>query len=186
MSSGTILCARHQGTLILKLTGIIRYASLRDTSRSTASFQAFLKCCFQRRDFDHVLIDLTETESIDSTNLGLLAQVAQFTLAEWNCRPTILSTRDDINVILESVGFEEVFQILHEVPPLGEAPLDRLPDTPACDSPVCIVLDAHRALMAISDKNKVAYKDVVEVLEEQAGAPASLTSDLPPAPRNRA
>jgi anti-anti-sigma factor len=169
MNSGKILYARHERFLILKLVGIIRYASLRDTSRSTASFQPFLKRCFQWRDFDHVLIDLTETESIDSTNLGLLAQTAQFTLARWNRKPAILSTREDINAILESVGFDQVFHIFHEAPTALPAPFEELPDQgpDGGATPARVVLNAHRALMAINDKNKAAFKDVVQLLEQE-------------------
>jgi anti-anti-sigma factor len=168
MNAGTILFARHNDLLIIKLAGIIRYASLRDTSRSTASFQSFLKCCFQRADFQHVLIDLTETESIDSTNLGLLAQTAQFTLSRFNRKPIIFSTQPDINIILESVGFDQVFEILHQMPPADQPSLDELPA--AIDStgdPSRVVLNAHLALMAVSDKNKTVFRDVVELLQEQ-------------------
>jgi anti-anti-sigma regulatory factor len=153
---------------VLKLVGTIRYASLRDTSPSTAGFQAFLKRCFQWRDYDQVLIDLTETDSIDSTNLGLLAQIARFTLAQWQRRPTLLSTREDINAILESVGFDQVFCIIHELPRQALPELENVPAVPTPEhEDRHTVLEAHRALMAISEKNQAMFKDVVEVLEKQ-------------------
>jgi anti-anti-sigma factor len=108
MDAGNVLYANHDGLVVFKFVGEIRY-TMGDSYRVSASLDAFLDDLFESKDFENILIDLTETDSIDSTNLGLLAKIAQFTERHYGRKPTIISTNEDINAILDSVGFDQVF-----------------------------------------------------------------------------
>ncbi len=62
MKEGRILCAKEGSTYVLKYIGDIRYTIC-------APLSDFVTKLCSSDDFDDILIDLTEAESIDSTNL---------------------------------------------------------------------------------------------------------------------
>lgn len=168
MESGQAYFARHDGLIVLKLVGDIRY-TMGTTYRVSASLDRLLDKLFDEADFDNFLIDLRETTSIDSTNLGLLAKVSRHMRKEYGRRPTILSTNEDINALLHSVGFDKVFLIVHDAEH-PEVELDRLPEDCAADKEMGrVVLEAHRALVELNEKNQRSFQKVVEVLEGELG-----------------
>ncbi|NIW77982.1 MAG: anti-sigma factor antagonist, partial [Calditrichae bacterium] len=70
---------------MLKFSGDIRYTM-------GCSLDDFLKKLFKRSDFETILIDLTETRSIDSTSLGLLAKIANFMQHQFHQKAPLVST----------------------------------------------------------------------------------------------
>jgi anti-anti-sigma regulatory factor len=58
------------------------------------------------------MFDLTEAELLDSTNLGLLARIAERVHRSGGARCVIVSTREDINCVLQSMAFDEVFELV--------------------------------------------------------------------------
>ncbi len=166
MDAGNVLYANHDGLVVFKFVGEIRY-TMGDSYRVSASLDAFLDDLFESKDFENILIDLTETESIDSTNLGLLAKIAQFTERHLGRKPTIISTNEDINAILDSVGFDQVFIIVHD-PEIPGVELDSLPEKREPDKELArMVLDAHKALIELNDKNRNMFKNVVQLLQSK-------------------
>ena len=69
MSTGRIQFAEMDGTFVLKFIGEIRLTlcSALDTT---------IEKIFSSRNFSSIVIDLTESRSIDSTTLGLLAKLS--------------------------------------------------------------------------------------------------------------
>jgi anti-anti-sigma regulatory factor len=69
MSSGKIQFAEQSGTFVLKFVGEVRLTlcSALDTT---------IERIFTALNFSAIVIDLTETRSIDSTTLGLLAKLS--------------------------------------------------------------------------------------------------------------
>lgn len=181
MKTGAIFFAQRDRALILKFVGAIRIAS-REANRLSAAFESLVRRLPEMPQVDQVLIDLTEAVAIDSTHLGLLAQVAQFTLARWSRRPTILSTNDDINTILASVGFDEVFQITGTLPPL-DGHLESLEPAEASQwDEAQMILMAHRALAKINLTNEEQFRNVIELLDEEL---RNRSPELPPSPSSR-
>ena len=84
-------------------------------------------------------------------------------------RVTIVSNRADINSILTSMALDEVFDIVeasdHEPGETREVPqeingrevLERT------------LIDSHRALMDLNERNREMFKDVVSSLEKKEG-----------------
>jgi anti-anti-sigma factor len=166
MGSGNVFYAKHDGVLVLKFVGEIRY-TMGDSYRISASLDQFLERLFEERDFQNIMIDLTETESIDSTNLGLLAKIAQYSEDQLGRKCSIISSNEDINAIIESVGFDQVFLILDESDQ-PEVELENVPEADAADRELAhMLLDAHRALTSLNDKNKEMFKNVVQLLEKR-------------------
>jgi hypothetical protein len=82
---------------------------------------------------------------------------------------TILSNRADINSVLTSMTFDEVFDIVtHTMLETGaEKELARLSTDK--ENLTRTVLEAHRALLALSERNEEMFRDVVTTLEKNMG-----------------
>lgn len=158
MPNYKILQAEQQGIYLLKFIGEIRL-------NLCSTLDNLVETITNNPDFKTVVIDLTETEIIDSTTLGLLAKIAM--AAEKRCHflPTIISTNPDITRIVVSMGFEKLFIIMSEpatrIEELEEIPLLKASEKEVRDK----VLDAHRVLMSLNRKNREEFKNLVRTLE---------------------
>lgn len=112
------------------------------------------------------LVDLTEATAIDSTCLGVLAQISNAMTERGASRVTLLVNSEDIILTLMSVGFDEEFDIVQGDVQVtaGEAPLP----VEAVDKRTLnqTILDAHRCLMDLSEHNAEVFRDVVHLLEK--------------------
>ena len=170
MDVGTVYYAKHDGIVVLKLVGPFAFCL-----QASKTLDAFINDLLTNDDFDNILIDLTETKNIDSTNLGLLAMITRINMDLHDCMATIVSTSDNITQTLDGVGFREVFNIIQD-PHQPETDFERLEQESAQSSKQMakVVLNAHRELLELNDQNRAMFKDVVEMLESQAAEdPAS-------------
>lgn len=157
MPSGHILFAIHHGTYVLKFTGEVR-------APMCATLDNFLERMFADTDLSAILVDLTETDYIDSTALGLIAKTAVFLQMHNQRKPIILSTNPDITRLLESMGFDQVFIILECE--CQESCIDELPEVePSEQEMMEKVISAHKVLMGLSEKNQATFQSLVEALE---------------------
>ena len=165
MENDKVLYAVSDNICFIKMTGIIQCATV-------SGFDLFIKQIFQDEAIDDILIDLCETEHIDSTNLGLIAEIARFMIKKYNRKPTIISKNEKITAILENMGFRKVFII---VKGLGDF-TDELKEVPGIEQSewekAKMILEAHKAIMELSEKNESIFKDVVKMLEEQLDTPS--------------
>ena len=158
---GRILVADHDGIYVLLFEGDVRLTLCK-------AVDGFLEKMFHNRQFRSVLVDLSKTDSIDSTSLGLLAKLSIKADKLFNYRPTLLSPRPDITRILFSMGFEDVFSIV-ERPLKYEEQLEELPSLKTSGEELRKrVLAAHRTLMAMNEDNRQAFQDLVETLESES------------------
>ena len=162
MSTGKIQYAESDGSFILKFIGDVRL-TLCSTLDKT------LDTILKRPGIESVIIDLTETKGIDSTSLGLLARLSIQSKKRFGLVPTILSTNDDINRILMTMGFDQVFVIVKE----AGKDVDRLQDLPCEDSAdqevMDKVLNAHKTLMDLNEHNRQEFQELVHRLEHDRG-----------------
>lgn len=158
MVSARILYAAHEGTYVVKFVGDVRVPLC-------ACLESFLDRMFADGSLKSVLIDLSETEGIDSTALGLIAKIAVSLKERLHRKPVILSTNPDVNRILSSMGFDRVFVIVNKAPAIDE-PLDELPMVePSQQDITRQVIEAHRVLIGMNAKNHATFRDLVEALE---------------------
>ena len=157
---GKILVAEQDGVKVLKFVGDVRVT----LCPTISDFVSKLGKC---KNLHSIVIDLTETENIDSTSLGLMAKISLKSQEALHCLPTIVSTREDITRILLSMGFDNVFVIVNEtsgeVGPLGEMPTQLVSENDLRAQ----VLEAHRVLMSISEQNESTFRDLVQALENE-------------------
>jgi anti-anti-sigma factor len=159
---GRALYAEHEGTYVLKLLGDVRIPLC-------PAIDAFIEDMFNDVRLQQVLIDLADTDLIDSTALGLLAKIAVRFRRRFQQKPVILSLNPDINRILDSMGFEKVFSIVDNKAEV-HSDLTELPDQECSDQCVCEkVLEAHRILMDLNEANHNEFRDLVATLEAECG-----------------
>ncbi len=160
-SKGRILVAVHDGVYLLKFVGDVR------VSLCTA-VDTFLDSMFRDPDFRSVIVDLSHTQAIDSTSLGILAKLSIHAKQRMGCVPTLVSTNPDVTRILHTMGFEDVFDIIEQ--PLQE--LGQLGELSPCaaseDDVRERVIEAHKYLMSLSESNRESFQDLVDALEHAA------------------
>jgi anti-anti-sigma factor len=168
---GKILFAERDGVQVLKFVGDVRVT----LGPTISTFLSKLGNCKTSKS---VIVDLTETDGIDSTALGLLAKISLTTQEAFNTIPTIVSPNEDITRILESMGFDQVFVILKELitrcGQLGELPTEIVSEVNLRKQ----VLESHKVLMSLNERNRDEFQDLVHALENE-----SLQES--PVPRNR-
>ena len=159
MDNGNVLHASNSGVHVLRFIGDIRYTL-------SPSIDRFLEGIFAGPKPVGFVIDLTDTDSIDSTNLGLLARLATRMQRLDARRVTIVSSRDDINAVLNSMALDEVFDIVGDAG-LETGTAQEVPQENA-DREVLArtLIDAHRALMDLNEHNREMIRDVVTALEK--------------------
>lgn len=158
MTTGKIQFAESEGTFVLKFIGDVRLTLC-------AALDAYIEKIFSVLTFNAIIIDLTETAGIDSTSLGLLAKLSILSKQKVGFLPTLVSNQDDMNRLLQSMGFDQVFNIVSQGTPT-DAELEDLPGQQLSEQLVKDkVLEAHRILMNLNEHNREAFRDLVSALE---------------------
>ena len=130
-----------------------------------AAVDDFLSEMYRDGNFKSVVVDLTRTDGIDSTSLGVLAKLSIAARDRFGFSPTLVSTNYDITRLLFTMGFEDVFHIV-EQPLEDEEQLGELPHAEATPEDLRRrVIDAHKALMGLNDSNAATFRDLVATLE---------------------
>jgi anti-anti-sigma factor len=156
-------CGHVEGTLVLRLSGPIRFMTAQ-------ALRQFVDGIVARED-GSVLLDLRGVEAIDSTGMGLLARVGRSALRGHGRRAAIACPENDIATTLRSAAFDQLFVMLDAYPfdehdeSLSEVPLEPLAAEDADLGLGRIILDAHRDLASVSEKNLEVYRDVIAALE---------------------
>lgn len=158
MTTGKIQFAESEGTFVLKFVGDVRLTLC-------AALDAYIEKIFSVLTFNAIIIDLTETDGIDSTSLGLLAKLSILSKQKVGFLPTLVSNQEDMNRLLQSMGFDQVFNIVSQITPT-DAELEDLPGQLLSEDLVKDkVLEAHRILMNLNENNRDAFRDLVSALE---------------------
>lgn len=160
MQEGQILVASHNGVSVIKMVGDVRLTLC-------ISFDLFIDDMFEQENFKAVLFDLSEAEAIDSTTLGLMAKISILGREKIGTNPTILSTNGSINRILSTMGFSDIFSIVSDFDSYDlSAPCEALVERGEDENLIKHkVVDAHKILMNLNQKNKDTFTNLVEMLE---------------------
>lgn len=160
MNLAMIKVAKSDGIYCLKFEGDIRLTF-------SASLDSYIDQIFRDVQIKGVVIDLNETHGIDSTCLGLLAKVSNLSKKQFHSFPTILSSNVDITRLLNSMGFDTVFNIM-SAESQKEYVYQELEDIDVSEQEITEqVLRAHRTLMQLNKKNEEAFQDLVTALENE-------------------
>ncbi|PIE25541.1 MAG: anti-anti-sigma factor [Neptuniibacter caesariensis] len=158
MQEGSIHSALIDGMYVLKFIGDVRLTLC-------SSLDCHIQQSLANPEVKDILIDLTQTEGMDSTSLGLIAKISIKADARNLAKPTLVSTNGNITKVLLSMGFDHIFILLDELP-LDVKDLQQLPlvqESAAAMQERIIV--AHRILMDLNETNREAFQDLVATLE---------------------
>lgn len=157
MSDCRIRAASDRGAHVLRLEGDVRLTLC-------TALDDYFERIFADPGFTSVWVDLTGATGVDSTTLGMLAQLALKTEAKYGFKPTIYATDSGINRLLRSMGFEQLFDLRTD--PCLSCDCSELPAAvPAEHEIKDKVIAAHRTLMSLSSDNEAAFSDLVRTLE---------------------
>ncbi len=155
-----VLFARQNGVPVLKFTGDIRFTVC-------PAVDGFLKRLFVEKTEYPVVVDLTETTSVDSTALGVIAKVANHYHREMKMKPALLASPGDVLKVIKSMSFDRVFTVMCEAGVHGSFE-ELQPVQPEEQDMVKLIISAHKTLMNLSRENKAKFENVISVLEQQA------------------
>lgn len=153
-----IYYGRAGACLVLKIDGILRF-------NQCNILEHFLKTILHKK-LDHCLfVDLSQTQLLDSTALGLLAQMALAFMRTNDHKPDLYCPENDLKKVLQSMSLESLFHFVSHSPKeeqLSELTLKSDNEPGQTER----VLSAHKTLMGLSDKNKHEFKSVVDMLQD--------------------
>ena len=159
MADGRVLVSDSAGTYVLKLTGDVRVTLC-------ATLDDFLHRMFSDQDFKSVIVDLSDAEGVDSTTLGLLARLSIKAGAIQGHPPALVTPNPDITRILTTMGLDDVFDLIEVAPRALGSDLGELDPCSATNDEVRLrVIDAHRTLMELNERNEEAFRELVASLE---------------------
>lgn len=156
---GTIFSARKDSVEYIKFIGVIRYSQC-------AGLESHIEHLFSNIDFSEIIIDLEQTEMLDSTALGLLAKISIEYKKVSEQKIIIFMKQGELAHILKRVCFDQVFNIVNrssqtdssykELPPLAQSEQEVLNS----------VIKAHKSLAEISPDNEHYFTDITKALAE--------------------
>jgi anti-anti-sigma factor len=160
MNAGKILAADYKHMALLKFVGEVRVVM-------SSTLDNYCNNLYRRGILDAMVVDMSETRSIDSTALGMLAKMSIQLRNRFNVMPTIVSPNPDITRILRSMSFDIICNIVSSVPKqqtqYNELKMQMESEATVRDK----VIDAHLTLMAMSEENRLEFQDLVSALKQQ-------------------
>jgi anti-anti-sigma factor len=162
VESGEIMVADHQGVYVIKMTGDVRL-------NLCIAFDECIEKLFSRDGFQSILFDLTGAQNLDSTTLGLIAKVAIKCKSQHRPKPIVFCDNPAIQRLQMTMGLDEVCEAMDK-PPLSYASSSEFHCLPPCsdedeDKVKAKVLESHSVLMALNEKNRQTFQDLVQTLK---------------------
>lgn len=116
-----------------------------------------------------VVVDLNEATFMDSTVIGLLASIARELQARDLPRPTVFSTKPEINQLLRSLRLDDALMLVERNTGAGavvgtaERADAQEPDGQCSGA---AILKAHQTLIDINEANRAAFQPVVDLFRK--------------------
>ncbi|MEZ8132834.1 MAG: anti-anti-sigma factor [Polaribacter sp.] len=160
MNSGKILVSDQLGNHLLKFTGDVRVTLCGTLNR-------YIESIFGSKNVKRVVVDMLDAEGLDSTTLGLLAKLGLHCRQQYGLNIEVFCQNSSILRTLESMSFDEIFDIFDQLPDLDASadlheigtqnlPLDEIREQ---------VLEAHKILVRLSEDNQQEFQDLIKALE---------------------
>ena len=162
MAEGRILHGSHEGVQVLRYQGEVRYTLC-------PALDALIQEQLKSEELMGFVVDLTAVDAIDSTNLGILARLTGMMQKRNLPKVTLVSNRPAINEVVEGMGLEKVFHMVSESGMEPEKMREVSGKTPRDEDVPRLLIESHRALMALNERNRDQFRDVVKAFETEAG-----------------
>ena len=153
--------AFHESKYFIKLSGELRYTDC-------ISFNQFLKKICREDDYTDIMVDVSEADFLDSTNLGLIAKLAIHVQGKFKHKLAIFSSNPQVTKSMTSMGLGHLCDFLEYTDDeSAQVEVDEVEQATDPDM-AAVMLEAHRTLMGLSEENESLFKSVVTLLEESA------------------
>lgn len=159
MTTGQVEVGFSSGVHILRFIGDVRL-------NLCATLERYMEDVLLNQPFEHIVVDLSRADGLDSTTLGQIAKISITARSHFKITPTIYSPNNSITRILLSMGFDQVFDIINQSFDCTATFESWVCDAVAEDVARQHVIEAHRVLMGLNDNNKVIFKDLIKSLEQ--------------------
>lgn len=154
-----VFFAEHSNSYVFKFLGCFSFIQC-------PAVEFFMRRLFNEKTLLPVVVDMSEATGIDSTGMGLLAQIAVHSKRMLEKKPTLLVQDNDIPRILKAMDFDSVFTVV-EAGATIEADFQEI-EAVGCDEKEMAqqILGAHRSLMNMTPANREKFENAVKTLEE--------------------
>jgi anti-anti-sigma regulatory factor len=164
-----VFFADYDGVYIFKLLGSFNFSLC-------PAVEGFMRTLLTENGMRPVVVDMTETTGVDSTGMGLLAQIALHSKRMLQAKPTLLVSGNDILKILKGMDFDSVFNILHGDGIVGAVFQEIQPIAADEKEMAGHILAAHRTLMSMGTENKAKFEQAIKVFEKKQAATSRFES----------
>lgn len=158
MSAGKILVSDNQGNYLLKFVGDVRVTLC-------GSLNRHMETIFGSQDVKKVIVDMLEAEGLDSTTLGLMAKLGLHCRKEYGINVQVFCQNPSILRTLDCMGFDEIFDIIQEVPTINGELHSIESVSSEVDEIRRQVVEAHKLLMQLNPDNSKEFTDLIRALE---------------------
>lgn len=161
VAPGKILVSQDGRSYIIRLVGDVRVTLC-------ASLNNYMEVIFMSEKISEIIVDMVDTEGVDSTTLGLLAKLAIYSNENFKIRPIVFCPDESLYETLMVMGLDDVFKIVQRLRSRLEDYEELSVEDPSAvaDRTTQQVLDAHRLLSSFNEKNKHEFLDLIQALEK--------------------
>jgi len=152
--------AKIDSKYYIKLAGELRY-------NWSSGFNAFIEELFKRDDYDDILVDVSDVTYLDSTNIGLVAQIARYVIDNFSHKLSVIIQGNEIKNLLKDMGFAEICNFIPKEDEVNEDLKSINSESKSKNELGRMLLEAHKTLMEINKDNEQKFKNVVEMLERE-------------------
>ena len=158
MSQGKILISDHLDNYLLKLVGDVRLTL-------SASLNRYMQTLFANNNVKRVVVDMLDTEGVDSTTLGLIAKLGLHCRKHYQINVELFCQNQSILRTLDCMGFADIIDIFQQLPEIS-AELHSLDNTDADMGEVRQqVLESHKLLEQLNPQGSAEFTDLIHALE---------------------
>ena len=167
VEGNVLVCIDDDGVCRIKLVGNIRYDS------SSKGFMDFVNAEIPNEKVKDVIVDMRECSYIDSTDIGILAQIALIQSEKRQKKPTIIysdTSQEESSVIqaVSDVNVNSLFD-LYIGKDINESGYNKLGNFDCSQYEVSKIMYAtHKLLSDLDESNKKRFESVVKYLGESA------------------
>ena len=157
---GRILYGIKARVCFIKLIGEIRYTK-------SKVLDDIINRVLAEEKISEFVVDLRSTTFIDSTNLGILAQIARWSNAQNLKKSILLVNSEELEEVLKSIKFDVVFTIqdfyLYEDVDYELVEQEDKSDV-SFEKFLEIVKTSHQTIMGMHHENQLKFQDVIELI----------------------
>jgi len=160
MTENKIFYAINADTCYVRMQGSLTYTIC-------AGFDGVVKELFTNDEIQNFVIDLTDAEYLDSTNLGILGIIAEGLKSKSSNKPIIITPKEDVLKILLSVAFDTLFDFRESLETKDIDYIDTADIEVKKRSADEFVLESHKTLAQLNEDNKEKFSHVIETIQNR-------------------